>query len=1243
MPEIIDIEDPTAQPDPEEVPSLAPAGKRETTYPERIGSVATNIGAGLAGLAEATGENLYNLGTAPLRAVGVMEGDIIPEGYKEAYNQSQSHVAEYLDNDFIDNLGKNIGNLAEGFVTILTSPFNVQEFVPEDSTFFDVVSEQATKAYGTTEDLHEVVLGDMTNLLNPANIFDNAQTRPIDLALVMLPTVRAVKGLTKAGTLKAAASGTKLAPAAKTALKAAEKIDTKLTSLVEPIVRTHTYTKLRRWISDPSAQVTPELERIAKRFLEEPSEVRAKMGAAFEEAAVRILHKEEAGVRTPIHKTKAKRVQRRIGEEGAVEPIDVPDIDIAGATITEIREMAGGGLIDINSIEVAAVYAEVFDNVKRLFKGEGQTFKTADAAAILPRVMEALSDSGFRPAELISIQEAMIEATKPYLARVLETPIGFKQLMHKLKEIEPNRAVRKKIKADLETWIEHNKAARSADNTFPDYQLANGATFDVESTLQSIASKDKVLNATIAEEVLGVVSREVLPQVEKASYKLIVDDLMAGDKGKVFQPKASGPTLRVVGAEGDVVSTIDILTELMGDSKHPVIYSTPDTISKARFTKLQQQLKLNKDYIIEQVAQQTGRPLIDIASEMDDLARHFKMLEPINKDAAQLLGYRPNDIMIPKGLNDTLKWQNKAMNSLYGDSWLAKLNRAIKSNFTVLNPSTHINNIMSNMMVMALRNANPLVFKDMIVNLRKYHNYLKSDKSAPFSGSIDDAITFEALRNTDLINSSMADIDLALTRGKSTGPLPGTKLAAKGYKAGDSIFKVQIFVDEFKKLMNGSRMLESGETMTLLPKRGTKVKITKNADNSFSVDGKVISNNAFEKLLGETASFKAKNILFDYSDVGNYAKMLKSVPALGILSPFYTWFIKSLDIPGFQKGLVSHTVNHTATPWIATNSPKLNAIAAKNEAMLALRRATVVSGLKSQLAGNEDFKEILDWLPKDLGIHLVEASVDPGYGMTRDFRWMNPYEGTYQLLDGLSGAFKNSVDAVADIYTPTSLHLDQTIKEIKADPDISDAEKREIIKTRNWWHRWHSGKGQDMGTLANIMGTAGSYFFDMLDAVKLSEKQGFDFNAGKFSRTLASAMMGGAYSKALRATLGLTDLKEVEVFKQFIGRRTFDPSVQQTSDLRWFVRTLTGQLMRKQDLWKSYDWFFKGLRQEYKKSIIQPIWDRADALEDAGLLEEAARVEAVGEKWLQAINNDLEAIEEEYASQIESLKHKDTN
>lgn len=180
-----------------------------------------------------------------------------------------------------------------------------------------------------------------------------------------------------------------------------------------------------------------------------------------------------------------------------------------------------------------------------------------------------------------------------------------------------------------------------------------------------------------------------------------------------------------------------------------------------------------------------------------------------------------------------------------------------------------------------------------------------------------------------------------------------------------------------------------------------------------------------------------------------------------------------------------------------------------------------------------------------------------------------------------------------------------------------------------------------MGTLANIMGTAGSYFFDLLSTVKLSEEQGVDFDAGKFSRTLAAALMGGVYSKALRGALGLTDLKDVDGFKTLIGRMPLDPDVTQENDLRWFVRTLTGQLMKKRDLWKSYKWFFKGLRREYKNSIIKPIWDRAKALEAAGHLDEADRLDAVADKWLEAINNDLEIIEEEYASQIEALKHRD--
>lgn len=1269
MPEIIDIEDPTAQPE-EPVEQNIPEGMRQTTIPERLTSVAANIAGGVAGLGEATAEGLYDIGTAPLRAVGIMEGDLLPEGYEKAYEGSKTIVSERLDKDFVDNLGKNFSDLLEGFVTIVSSPLNVQEFVQEDKTFFDVVADQTEKAYGTTEDLHEVVYSDMANLLNPINIVDNLQTRPLDVGLTMLPVARAAKNVGKAAVIKAAESGTKVTPAAKSMIKAAEKIDKKLTELLEPVIRSSSYTALKRWISDPSAQTTPELQDIARRFLDEPAEARARFDAAFEEAAHRILADEAAAIPVPVQKTKATKPHRGVDDEGNVGPFDVEEAKLQEMTREELAAVRAEDQPQILAAPEDNVI--VLDQVRRAILGEGAENMIVNPELALPMLMDIFENASVGPAAQATIQmvTSIRNAIRPYLAKVLESPKGFEQLKTKIKEMAPNEKQAKGIIDDLEKWRQVNKEHIPEDRAFPAYTTADNVYIDTAKILEDIAHTDGVINAAVAEEVFSIIARDIAPQVESSAYKLILADLLEGGQGNVFQ--VHEPTGLHLVSDAPIVTVSDMLSELMGTKttnvplpilmgvddmfpppgavgrtmevksppKYPAVYSTPTAKSRAAFERARQHLDLDRDSLVAEIAQKTGRPKAVIEVEIDALSKQMNTMKPISKDAAELLGMREGDLMIPAGLDSTLKWQNKAMNIAFGDTAMDILNRTIKRNLVVLNPSSHLNNIMSNLMILTLRNANPKTFTQLLTDAKKYYQYVKGNRQ---NLTPDEILAFEELRKTNLIDTSLADIDLSLGRGINLD-IPGTKLLneslTKGYKLGDTIFKVQVFMDEFKKLQKALEVMNEGESITIMPKKGKKVTMEKGYDG-MTINGADISEASLMKLLRETASQKAKNLFFDYSDVGNYAKMLRAVPAMGILSPFYIWFLKSMDIPGFQKGLAGHTVTSSSVPWVATSSPKLNMVAAKGDSMLALRRAAVVSGLKSQLAENEEFKEILDWLPKDLGTHLIDMTLDPGYARTRDFRWMNPYEGTYQMLDGLSGMFKLGVDAVANTYTPASLHLDQTIAEIKKDPEIAPDEKRDIIKMRNWWHRWHSGRGQDMGTLANIMGTAGSYFFDLLSTVKLSEEQGVDFDAGKFSRTLAAALMGGVYSKALRGALGLTDLKDVDGFKTLIGRMPLDPDVTQENDLRWFVRTLTGQLMKKRDLWKSYKWFFKGLRREYKNSIIKPIWDRAKALEAAGHLDEADRLDAVADKWLEAINNDLEIIEEEYASQIEALKHRD--
>jgi hypothetical protein len=494
--------------------------------------------------------------------------------------------------------------------------------------------------------------------------------------------------------------------------------------------------------------------------------------------------------------------------------------------------------------------------------------------------------------------------------------------------------------------------------------------------------------------------------------------------------------------------------------------------------------------------------------------------------------------------------------------------------------------------------------------MAKYEGYrtsehLRAGKRRIIHLSPEETSFFEAMERSGYLDTTALDIEMG-GLGKDSGILgvlgkPGRWLNRKQqrlYKGGDNIFKLEDAWYNTKKLRQDLADLENGRYIELEWGPRQKGKLWKEYDGYvLEAPGAMrrrLSKTELDDIVVRASAKPGQNIFFDYSDVPNLIKWVRASRALGVTSPFFTWFWKAVDLPG-KPGLITHLMNDSIV--YNTNSPILNRRIAGRNALSSAKKATVLAGIREAVTdplNDEILSKVLGYSPKDFNLRLLQVTSNPMYIGHDSMESANQFAPSDIILRfaqtlsadspptglGVEGQ-KQFKDWMAAIY-PTEdgkygEMIDFDLSTIK-DPEL----KRDIIIRRKLFKKHHAGEAFTAKDALALVGVSGNPIMETVQLITRADRQGQALDKRKLYQLISMAFVGGTAARTIDIALGAHPAG-----KAWSTRKWAENPIdgEQEQFIKWSIRRLTGIGFRPLDVGKRSGRYFKNKSMEWKASL----------------------------------------------------------
>lgn len=559
--------------------------------------------------------------------------------------------------------------------------------------------------------------------------------------------------------------------------------------------------------------------------------------------------------------------------------------------------------------------------------------------------------------------------------------------------------------------------------------------------------------------------------------------------------------------------------------------------------------------------------------------RRLKTFKQLDKD---LIG---SDHWVDPLLHTALTSEAQAQAMMRGTSKWAWITAQMKANLTARNLKSAMNNLISNSSMQALRRGDPLGgVGEMLVAWRKEAGGKKALRGTP-EWETSKAAKWAALERTGLFDSNILKQELKMNPSN-----PWNNMLEKFYTAGDTWFKRGEAHRAYDELEVALKDLNVGETVTFDVGRGHKVTLKRRPPSALNdekwqlVDPTAQSKRSsdfqpgtpmrdiiagVEKLMGDdeladviakAAAHRANAMFFDYGDVPGLGRFLRSQPALGILSPFFTYVSKALDLPG--KGGLGTQVVKGSQGWINSNSPKVLAKQASWQAAEAVRRSVMLHAAKQELLDghNEDLTRAVQYMPRDLKPTFIAGLSSP----------------THMAVAGMGNW---------NVFDPTLTAARLGFKYLAADRKYLDPTwAKEDPKAARLMYLAETGQLGGAADALSLIGMGGSAITDLLAKVDESERTGKNIDMGSLVQSFGPAMLGGTTDMLRDLATGAVD-ENSPYTSRYSGVSSKDP--QAVEDFtRWAIRKATG--MGWKALKMTDERSFKALGKKWHESLGLP-------------------------------------------------------
>ena len=400
----------------------------------------------------------------------------------------------------------------------------------------------------------------------------------------------------------------------------------------------------------------------------------------------------------------------------------------------------------------------------------------------------------------------------------------------------------------------------------------------------------------------------------------------------------------------------------------------------------------------------------------EQLPDDFNVASATNIDARQ----------IRRPLASTYGWLKNVDQSV-GPNWANRIGAHVKSAYTILSPSSHANNMISNVGLLAMdRGIDPAsVMVSAIVNNRRFKKWKERKKTGEeFSGR--EHLIFDKVSKMGFVEGDLITAEIRSLAGAGPGygasPIVATNFAkaareggrtlskikekaAAGYRWGDTTFKFDEAIRSMNEVYNFLDELDDGQYFDVPTSAATVTRIYKKNGELVVPKGR----RSVADVVASNARMRANELFFDYSQRPGVLRWAdKFGGATGFMNPYLTWYWKSLGIGG--KGLLNR-VNPFSPRYTTDNPSALRQMAAR-EFLKEGRRAVAINAMRSEFDRNpKDLAAVVKYAPDEARQILFMDLGDPNILAYRDVSNMNylsPASTYFQFLGTALGKLTGS-------------------------------------------------------------------------------------------------------------------------------------------------------------------------------------------------------------------------------------------
>ena len=578
---------------------------------------------------------------------------------------------------------------------------------------------------------------------------------------------------------------------------------------------------------------------------------------------------------------------------------------------------------------------------------------------------------------------------------------------------------------------------------------------------------------------------------------------------------------------------------------------------------------------------------------------------------------RTGSVYMQKNLANALNTYGKAAAAANDADAFLQGTVFLKANLTSRQLTTLKNNVMSNVILQAVRRGDPFVLARMVHDIIKYKMFERGGKGL----SDADVEMFQALSDSGKINTSFVDAEISalnkggvienLSRqaeGKTLGGVEASwrispkmkkfleavdlpqRVIEDVYRFSDEMFKIEEGVRSYKQIDRWLNKLNDGEHIELKISPVRRARLVKLGDDLFELDGKALSADKLRAIVGKASMQVGEDLFFNFFDVADWARTIRTSSGFALVSPFYTWFSKALDIPFVKKGLLSEI--YRGSPSVKTNNASILFEVAANQSRIGATMDMVKAYGSQEPYDAETMRTMRKTFGWGRGTQMgvvdtfVHTSLVRGYVSLNQANPWGPTDLIFRSIEGGVPAILDSVglgDDASDIVRAYSTdgELDWDLK------NLSPEARNKALKLREFMMRRASGEaGISLSDGLDLIGMAGSPILEIWHLAAEAEKRDKPVSWQGMAMRMANMLVGGTYAKAFDSILGGTSPTH-----PLTSRYRFSDPIAGEEET-WLVgamRKVTGIGWQKKNVLKRGEAYFNRLEQKWDDALVAPI------------------------------------------------------